>query len=585
MPSRQDRGGAWLAGIPTGQPLKTSLALIRTLAALAVLAAPLLAAAPASLIHLARASAWDNTTWWITDYGGSALAVADGYAYVARPDGEVRISDISNPTNPVTVSTLTLTNAQRPSEVVVSGQNLFLRYCARSTNDAWWPSGGFHIFNVSNPTNPVHLAHYDPGHALTALEVSGAQAYVAFRNTNASPAETGVRVLDVSNSTQPVPLSDYTNAGGANGMAVLSNRLYLANAAGLTIIDVSNPQSPALLGSFQTMEGAYDVAVVGHHAYVGTGRNAELAANTGLEIIDVSNPAQPQRAGIHRTIFPLARVMVQGPLAYVIADLDPAWRAKGIPAGHTVHVFDINDPANVLQVDRNDNAGHYISDVAVADGHLIRPDQVYLSTSDGEVATSIYRIESLPAIGPELRINRGPILGVHNMGYDDFTLMRATSLTNWRPYASVFSKLEDYTLPSYELRFFVLPEGPAGFYRAAGELLTPAAMALRWKEGGLTNYQFELSYQCVFCGWGPGGYYGVVTVRDGVITSTNPNLDIFTSIEGLFELLRTAAGSADLLVVRWDNERHFPTAIDINWSVARNHASVAYRITNLVPIE
>jgi hypothetical protein len=330
---------------------------IRTVVALLIVtAASQVATAAASALHFAPVSVWPNSEWF-SDQEGSALAVAGGYAYVARTDGEVRISNVSNPTNPVAVSTLTLTNNQRPIEVMVSGQHLYVRYSARSSNTTVWPSGGLQIFNVGNPTNPVHAVNYDPGHGLSALEVAGSYAYLAYYNTNVSPTETGLRLLDVSNPAQPVSAGVYTNAGRVNGMAVRSNRVYLANSAGLQILDVSNAQQPTLLGGFQTLEGAYDVAVAGNYAYMVTGRDAEFTADAGLEIIDVSDPAQPQRAGIHRTIFPLARVLAHERFAYVISDMDPAWHGKGIPAGRIVHVFDVTDPANVLQVDKNDLSG------------------------------------------------------------------------------------------------------------------------------------------------------------------------------------------------------------------------------------
>jgi hypothetical protein len=287
---------------------------------------------------------------------------------------------------------------------------------------------------------------------------------------------------------------------------------------------------------------------------------------------------------------------VREQFAYVIGEMDPTWSGKGIPAGRMLHVFDVTNPLNVLQVDKNDLSGTHISGVAVANGHVFRPDSVFMP---GAFFASIYRIDVVPGVGPTFGMERnrdffspilwttypGPILSVRNPGFNDFTLMKATSVTNWQPYASVFSKLNGYFLPSYNLSYYDPPVETVGFYRAT-ELVTPAAMALRWKAAGIKNYQFTIWTDCTFC-FPPGGSSSVVTVQNGEIINAEPNTNsnLFRSIEGFFEYLQSGSGSAHLMVIRWDYQRHYPAAIDINWNVDRDHAQEIYRITNLVPLE
>lgn len=194
--------------------MKPLLTIIRAIVALVAVAAPLLAAAPASLVNFTRVSEWPG------GQQGDGLAVAGNYAYLGAGDPDLRIIDVSIPTNPIAMGGLNLTNNQEPSEVVVSGQHVYLRYYSRIGHLLPWPLGGFHVFDVSDPANPMRVGSYDPGHGLSALEVSGAYAYVAFYDTGVSPMEEGLRVLDVSNPAQPVPLGVCTNAGEVNGMAV-----------------------------------------------------------------------------------------------------------------------------------------------------------------------------------------------------------------------------------------------------------------------------------------------------------------------------------------------------------------------------
>lgn len=338
-----------------------------------------------------------------------------------------------------------------------------------------------------------------------------------------------------------------------------------------------------MLGSFQTLEGAYDVAVAGNYAYVVTGRDLEWTADSGLEVIDVSNPAQPQRVGLYRTSIAAARITLRGHRAYVISGIEPPWRFALIPAGDTLQVFDVSDPANPVRVDKGNLPSGSMADVAVANGHLFLPKQ------------GIYRIDEVPAIGPTLSMkrDRNPRLldlWVQSPGFDDFTLMTSTTVTNWQPYATVFSRVENFRL----VRDSTEPQNePARFYQAAGEVLSPAAMSLQWKAAGIPRYRFRFERSC-FCS--PKVLSGVVTVENGAITRVDdaqgggvpvnePNLDEFKSIEGLFGLLHSSRETADLMMIKRDAERHFPTWIYINWDVQISDGSVTYRVTDLIPIE
>jgi serine/threonine protein kinase len=123
-----------------------------------------------------------------------------------------------------------------------------------------------------------------------------------------------------------------------------------------------------------------------------------------------------------------------------------------------------------------------MSDAAVANGHLFLPKQ------------GIYRIDEVPAISPTLSVkrDRNPSLlelWAQTPGFDDFTLMTTTTVTNWQAYATVFSRVENFRL----VRDPSEPQNePALFYRAAGEVLSPAAMSLQWKAAGIPRYRFRV---------------------------------------------------------------------------------------------
>src|SRR5687767_12417502 len=134
---------------PNPKNMKLLLTITRAFVAVVAVTAPLLAAAPTSLVQFTALTKWPGTQQ------GVGLTVSGNYAYLRAGDPDLRIIDLSNLTNPIALGSLNLTDNQEPSEVVVSGQHVYLRYHTRIGHLLPWPLGGFHIFDVSDPANPL----------------------------------------------------------------------------------------------------------------------------------------------------------------------------------------------------------------------------------------------------------------------------------------------------------------------------------------------------------------------------------------------------------------------------------------------
>jgi hypothetical protein len=123
--------------------------------------------------------------------------VAGDYAFLADYNG-LHVIDVRHATNLVRVGFRERHNF--PTDVVVSGNYVYVAELQT----------GFHIFDVSSPSNPTRVGGYNtsdyvPGHGYypTAdLVVSGSYLYVA----NGSG---GVKVFDISNPTNPIPAGSY----------------------------------------------------------------------------------------------------------------------------------------------------------------------------------------------------------------------------------------------------------------------------------------------------------------------------------------------------------------------------------------
>ncbi|WP_417382083.1 Calx-beta domain-containing protein, partial [Gimesia sp.] len=213
--------------------------------------------------------------------------------------------------------------------------------------------GGLQIFNISNPSSPVHVGAYDFAQQGIAqgIDVVGNLAYLAV-------GVAGLQIIDISNPENPTFVGSIATPARARGVYVEvdeNNRTlaYVADdsgfGGGLQIIDVSDPHNVGqvdsfgnyvnLLGSFGVNSPgglAGGVFVKDDIAYITDGNN-------GLHIIDVSDPTLPAgNMTLHQTVATpggsATGLHVAGDFAYV------ANREGG------VQIIDISDPMTASRV-------------------------------------------------------------------------------------------------------------------------------------------------------------------------------------------------------------------------------------------
>lgn len=147
---------------------------------------------------------------------------------------------------------------------------------------------GLHVLDVSTPTHPQIVGHYDTsGHAV-GVYIEGAKAYIA-------DGPSGLHILDVENLAAIEHLGSYDTPGYAFRVQVKNNIAYVVDGeeedvengpTGLQMIDVSDPENPQFVGSYDTPSEALDVLVDDDLAYVSTKKDE-------IHILDVSKPITP----------------------------------------------------------------------------------------------------------------------------------------------------------------------------------------------------------------------------------------------------------------------------------------------------
>jgi prepilin-type N-terminal cleavage/methylation domain-containing protein len=171
-------------------------------------------------------------------YANGLLYMTRNYSGTSGQD-EFYIMNVSDPTNPVVVDSLSLED--NALDVVVSGNYAYLASADNSRE--------FQVINVSNPANisltgryALNITGTGNNYNATTLAVGSGYAYVG------RVTENRIYAVNISNPTAPtlVSASGYGVSGTAYGLALFNNDSYLAvssnHAAGeIKVLNVSNP--------------------------------------------------------------------------------------------------------------------------------------------------------------------------------------------------------------------------------------------------------------------------------------------------------------------------------------------------------
>lgn len=222
---------------------------------------------------------WTKTKSWATPglYGSVDLAGANdalkvatqgNYAYLVRNDGtpDFVILDISNPSAPTQVGSLSLTGA--PTNIAVNGNYAYVS----TTNTA----GELAIINIATPSAPVLAGTYDaPGTAVgQGVAVVGNTAYLS-RAANGGLNE--FVVVSVANPASPFYLGGY-------GSGVSMREIYMSGNTAFVVTDTGrlfelSVAIPALIGlslNYNLAGTGTAVTIDGSGIYLYIGRGTSL---------------------------------------------------------------------------------------------------------------------------------------------------------------------------------------------------------------------------------------------------------------------------------------------------------------------
>lgn len=204
----------------------------------------------------------------LNGYFGWDVAVQGNLLAVAHDTG-LALFDISDPANPVLRNNISQSSEDAANVVFHDG----LLYWNRTDN----LQGYLVIVDVTNPASPVQLGLIASGSFPSEPQFAGDVAIVG--------SAQGVRTINVSDPANPTQIAFLSDFSAGTGDAALEGHfLYRAdNFAGVKVYDVSDPAMPVEIDRLSAYNGAYGLTNVDGKLYVSR-------FNGGLALLDVADP-------------------------------------------------------------------------------------------------------------------------------------------------------------------------------------------------------------------------------------------------------------------------------------------------------
>jgi len=241
-------------------------------------------------------SGTDVTALEIGESGLNGLAVAKvndvPYAFVLNNANteQVRILNLSNPTSPTIVSSITLQNLNYncvpPSSPCKAGQSIFYydEHLYIGTNYLAFglshENHEFHVYDVSTPSTPTPSASIDVNRNIYDIEIANGIAYLATGPGSSAPYNPlQIYDMDPASSDYLDKIGQFTIGIDRNGTSVdvLGDRIYFglsrtSSGNNFYILDGSDPTSPTQLAVANTNTNNSSIGALSVHgnlAFIG----------------------------------------------------------------------------------------------------------------------------------------------------------------------------------------------------------------------------------------------------------------------------------------------------------------------------
>ena len=320
----------------------------------------------------------------------NSIEKSGDYVFIASNDDNALSSfDVSNPSNPIHLDTIT-TNLALPYDVSINGNYAYVVSYAVSADS-------FSVFDISNPSAMSHVitlsGHTAPNYIEGPSSVHAVGNYLYVANTRGR----SLTIYDISNPAATHFVGMISGGGAPNyldqpiDITVVGNYAYLSvyDDFAYTVIDVSTPSSPTYEASyFSTTHMRVTISkgmISGDYAFV------PVTALDRLTILDISNPSAPAYqgsitgSGSPNYLNGIANLYVLEDFLYTTAITDNALTI--------FNISNITSPVNIGSV-TGTGAPNYLDG---ASGVVVDSDYIYVVSRDDDALTIF---EYTPPIPP-----------------------------------------------------------------------------------------------------------------------------------------------------------------------------------------
>lgn len=285
-----------------------------------------------------------------------------------------------------------------PTEGMTENVKVIGQYAYVTANE-----GGFRIYDVSDPSNPVFVGSCHDGGYSRYFDISGNYAYTI-------DTHMGLEVIDISDPFNPTEVGQLASQYSGDIM-VKDDYAYFINNTYVIIVDISDPTDPIIVNELDHPgSGVYALDIEDNYLYVahqvqGGGRRMQI-----YDVTDKTDAIPLGKIGYYYQ--EIYQVYVHENLAYLLTGY------SSLNTSYGLRIVDISDPDDL------DELGYYQAGTASPRDIVVEEDLAYIAyNNEGLKIVNISNPASPQFVGDyiyDINLNTVDVEGSHAyLSYDD----------------------------------------------------------------------------------------------------------------------------------------------------------------------
>lgn len=178
------------------------------------------------------------------------IFLKDQYAYLDDGYGNLKIFDVSNPSNPQRVGQLD--NIAKIIDIFVQEDTMFIA-------TSW---SGIIILDITDPTNPFEIIRLYEDKTITDFLIQNKLVFLLTENN-------GLYIFDISDLYQPVELSNYNVGSDFQQILIYNDYAFISQSNDyLIILNISDPQNISLIDTLEEINEVDTMVLYSNYLYI-----------------------------------------------------------------------------------------------------------------------------------------------------------------------------------------------------------------------------------------------------------------------------------------------------------------------------